>query len=262
LVGFGVAMIIAAVYAVVTRWASRRDDGGARTGLLAGFWSHLGGAAAPWALACYAVAVVATGALAWGGVDGPVQEALQRQDVLPSRFSWAVLMVGNFWPLVLALVLYFVGRRRDGARAARGVAAFQAVAAVFLVTLVLKVLTGRAPPHHFFDGEPLAVAWRTTADATDFSLRFWAHAATDGRFMWPSGHTASAIAVVSAAVACGPVRRVWAWVGYAAVALTALAMVDGDFHWTSDVVAGALIAHAIGWAIGRRVRAEARYQRS
>jgi len=38
-------------------------------------------------------------------------------------------------------------------------------------------------------------------------------------------------------------------------------MVDGDRHWASDVIAGALIGHAIGYSVGkafrRRVRGEA-----
>jgi hypothetical protein len=29
---------------------------------------------------------------------------------------------------------------------------------------------------------------------------------------------------------------------------------DRDSHWASDVVAGALLGHAIGWSIGRNFR--------
>jgi membrane-associated phospholipid phosphatase len=47
-------------------------------------------------------------------------------------------------------------------------------------------------------------------------------------------------------------------VGYPAAALTGLAMIDGQFHWFSDVVAGALIGHCSGWTIGVAFRARYR----
>jgi hypothetical protein len=34
-------------------------------------------------------------------------------------------------------------------------------------------------------------------------------------------------------------------------------MIDGDRHWASDVVAGALIGHAIGYSIGKAFRRRA-----
>lgn len=250
---------VVAIYLGVIWWAERRDDGAPGTGILASFWAHGRGALAPWALATYAAAVLATVGLVLGGVDGPAQAWMQRNDPLGSTLSWAVLVVGNFWPLLVALAVYFLGRRRHPRLAGAGVAAFQALALGFLVVTALKVLTGRAAPHHFFDGEPLAVMWRTTHDPGDFSFAFWTHAVRDARFMWPSGHTASVAAFVSALVAFAPDRRWLAWVGYPVVALTALAMVDGDFHWTSDVVAGFLVGHAIGWSVGRRVRGSERY---
>jgi hypothetical protein len=32
------------------------------------------------------------------------------------------------------------------------------------------------------------------------------------------------------------------------------AMIDGNIHWASDVVAGVLIGHAIGWTVGSDFR--------
>ena len=32
------------------------------------------------------------------------------------------------------------------------------------------------------------------------------------------------------------------------------AMIDGNIHWASDVVAGVLIGHAIGWTVGTDFR--------
>ena len=259
MLGVSILIVFALVYLLLPWWAERRDDGAPATGLLVGFWRHSMDATAGWAVALYATAVLATFALVLGGVDSPAQAWFQQHDPLGSTISRAVLVVGNFWPFILALVLYLLGRRRDPRLAGAGVASFQALAAVLLWVTLLKVVTGRPPPHHFVDGAQIVTAFRTTSDATDFSFLFWSHAFADGRFMWPSGHTASAMGVVSALVAYAPERRWLAWVGYPVVAFTALAMVDGDFHWTSDVVAGALIGHAIGWSIGRSVRADPRF---
>jgi len=33
--------------------------------------------------------------------------------------------------------------------------------------------------------------------------------------------------------------------------MTGVAMIDGDFHWTSDVIAGAPLGTLIGVAVGR-----------
>jgi hypothetical protein len=51
-----------------------------------------------------------------------------------------------------------------------------------------------------------------------------------------------------------------ALLGYPVVLAVGVGMVEGDYHWLSDVVAGALIGHAIGWQIGTHFRE--RYERS
>jgi hypothetical protein len=40
--------------------------------------------------------------------------------------------------------------------------------------------------------------------------------------------------------------------------LIGFGLIDGDHHWASDVVAGALIGHAIGYSIGHAFRARVR----
>ena len=42
--------------------------------------------------------------------------------------------------------------------------------------------------------------------------------------------------------------------GYPAALAIGLGMIEGDYHWLSDVVAAALMGHAIGWVIGKRFR--------
>ena len=48
-----------------------------------------------------------------------------------------------------------------------------------------------------------------------------------------------------------PEKRWIAWVGFPLAAYMGLAMIDGDHHWVSDVIAGGLLGHVIGWTIGK-----------
>ena len=116
----------------------------------------------------------------------------------------------------------------------------------------LKWLTDRAGP--FPDGDPHKqhTSWlRDSNDPKDFNFNpFDVH----GGLRWPSGHTASNVAFVSALVAFYP-DEVWLpAVGYPFTLAIGLGMIEGDYHWLSDVVAGALIGHVIGWVAGKQFR--------
>jgi membrane-associated phospholipid phosphatase len=65
-----------------------------------------------------------------------------------------------------------------------------------------------------------------------------------GRGSFPSGHAARAFAV--AAVLAERHGRPAAAIAYPLAVLVGLARVERDVHWTSDVVAGALLGHAVG----------------
>jgi membrane-associated phospholipid phosphatase len=71
---------------------------------------------------------------------------------------------------------------------------------------------------------------------------------------WPSGHTGSMFALVSSLVAFYPDELWIALIGYPAAVGVGLGMIEGDYHWFSDVVAGALIGHIIGWVTGTQFR--------
>jgi membrane-associated phospholipid phosphatase len=62
------------------------------------------------------------------------------------------------------------------------------------------------------------------------------------------------MAFVSALVAYYPEKRWLPWVGYPAVLVTGAAMIEGHFHWPTDVFAGAFIGHAVGWTTGQVFR--------
>src|SRR5690606_31028723 len=71
-----------------------------------------------------------------------------------------------------------------------------------------------------------------------------------GGVAWPSGHTSSHMALASSLVAFYRDERWLPFVAYPLAATMGLAMIEGDHHWFSDVVAGALVGHAIGWTVG------------
>jgi membrane-associated phospholipid phosphatase len=199
-------------------------------------------------------AVLITAVMVASGWDRTLQDFFQATDILSRDTAWWVLRVGEFWTLVVALLMYLaalVWKRR--ALMGGAVAALQAVLATFVATLVLKGLAGRRGPAR--PGySALHASFPKTRDPSDFLLEFWRNHIHDGRFFWPSGHTATAMTLVSALVAFYPERRWLAWVGYPVVAFVGLGLVEGDFHWVSDIFAGALIGHVIGWTVGTRIR--------
>ena len=73
------------------------------------------------------------------------------------------------------------------------------------------------------------------------------HQPDGGLFSWPSGHTASSVAVASV------LHEFYGWkVGlpaYAGAGLVAWRMMDESDHWASDVVFGAVL----GWVVGHTV---------
>ena len=73
----------------------------------------------------------------------------------------------------------------------------------------------------------------------------------------PSGHTTQAFAVAS--VIAAHYRAWWVWtVAYGTAGLVGFSRVYHDAHWTSDVVAGALIGTAVGWSVVKLNRGETR----
>jgi membrane-associated phospholipid phosphatase len=173
-------------------------------------------------------AVILTGVL----LDTPVQEASQRSRTsgrddfattvqrFGSEYSWAVL--GGYAVFGLAA--------KD--REAMNVAVDGVLASLLasgIATPVLKFAVGRARPNadlgdHYF---------------TPFSNK-------DASF--PSGHTTQAFAV--AAVIAAHDSHLWVKVlAYGIAGTVGLARIEQNAHWTSDVLAGAILGTAIGNAV-------------
>ncbi len=181
-------------------------------------WLKFGGAAA---------AVAATGFL----LDHTLHDASQRSRT-PSRddaattiqklgaeYSFAVL--GGFAVVGLA------GKNREAMNVAvDGVLA--SVVAAGVVGPVFKLATGRARPNA---GEGSGHFQPFSSDAS-----------------FPSGHVTQAFAVASVVAAHD--RRLWvSVVSYGLAGSVGLARIHEDAHWTSDVLAGAILGTVVGNAV-------------
>ena len=198
----------------------------------------------------YGSAVAVTGVFAYSGMDHAVVVGTQKHLAVPA-FSDATVVAGYVLPLVAAPAVYLVGLTvADRSLAGAGAAAVQALTVTLVTTGVLKLLTGRPFPNHGADPkDPDRLNYPSYAYQFSFQV---AHPTQ--MFAWPSGHT-SASTSVAAALTGFYADCLWVpFVTYPVALLIGAGMIDGAHHWTSDVIAGGLIGHAIGFSIGRNFR--------
>lgn len=222
-------------------------------------WEHLGDTLEgvySWPNIMYHVGAAALTPLLAHTADLPVQEYFQIHNPLGGTpYAETAYNVGWVAPVAVPAGLYFgglLGHKSEIATA--GAAAIQAEVVQVVVVTSLKWITDRAGP--FPDGDPqkrrrTARWFRNSADPMDFN--FNPFTLSQGA-RWPSGHTASMFALVSSLVAFYPDEPWIAAVGYPVTVAVGLGMIEGDYHWFSDVVAGALIGHVIGWVTGKQFR--------
>ena len=203
----------------------------------------------------HAAAVVTTPALVLIA-DRPVQQVFQQDNPFGQTFARVTLGIGWVTPVVIPLGMYVGGLATDVPKlATAGAAALQAAAVQAVIVTALKWLTDRAGP--FPDGDPARGRWsrgllHDSNDPKAFNFNPFDIA---GGLRWPSGHTASNVAL-AAALAGFYADEPWvAIVGYPLALAIGIGMIEGDYHWLSDIVAGALMGQAIGWTIGRQFRA-------
>jgi membrane-associated phospholipid phosphatase len=189
-------------------------------------------------------------------VDEPVQRFFQREDPMTDEAGFAALIAGAALPAAIPATLYFGGLLAGGDEVATaGAAAAQAVVMQLVVVHALKWLTDRAGP--FPNGDPNEERWSGSVTRDSNSARDFDFNPFNLRWgiRWPSGHTAASFALASSLVAFYPDELWLALVGYPLAAGIGIGMVEGDYHWFSDIVAGALIGHVIGWTVGGEFRA-------
>ncbi len=188
-------------------------------------------------------------------VDRPVQDYFQRHNPLSNTFGHVMLWVGGLAPALVPGGLYFGGLAADNDEtASAGAAVLQAEAIQFVMVTALKWLTDRAGPYP--EGNPRARRWhagvlRDSRDPTDFDFD---PTSLSGGMRWPSGHTASNVTWVAALTAFHPDRPWIPAIGYPFAAAVAIGMIEGDYHWLSDVIPGAIFGQVIGWVVGRNFR--------
>lgn len=222
-------------------------------------WEHLGASLSGiygWPNTLFHVGAAAVTPPLVLGLDEPVQVYFQRHDPLGDATGVAALTVGGGMPIAAPAVLYFGGLIfEDSEIATAGAAAAQAGVIQLVWVHALKWLTDRPGP--FGDGDPNSTRWseglfRDSLHADEFDFNPFD---VDGGLRWPSGHTASNVALVSALYAFYPDQLWIALVGYPFAAAVGVGMIEGDYHWLSDIVAGALIGHIVGWVVGKQMRA-------
>lgn len=187
------------------------------------------------------------------GADDEAQRIFWR-DPIGRDFGKTGLFLGWFFQILPATGMYLWGlKASDNELVGAGSATIQAIATTGFVTMALKFLSGRQAP--LKDGDPNAESSFTrTTDSSDFRFFNTDFSRGEGRFFWPSGHTSSTITFVSALYAYYPNKHWIAWVGYPVTLAMGVSMIENDSHWLSDVVAGAMIGHIIGYTTGANFR--------
>ena len=148
------------------------------------------------------------------------------------RLGYGVTNLSGLWPVALGATA--VGTIVDGDAPRIALEMAGGVTAAALATDFLKRATGRARPSQ-------------TTDAYRFD-------AFGGYRAFPSGHATAAFAIAGAIAA----QSESPWLRGGAFTLAAIvgsARVAARAHWTSDVVAGALVGTVVGYETTRRLRA-------
>jgi membrane-associated phospholipid phosphatase len=201
----------------------------------------------------YGGAVTGTAMMAYGGVDQTIRVGTQQHLAAPA-YADASLYAGYIVPAVVAPGLYLLGLiAKDPVVAGAGSATLQSLGVALVTMGLLKVGVGRAYP--LDGGDPNAPG---RLDHPDYAHTFYPFQNAWPLPAWPSGHTIGTISVAAALTGYFPDQLWIPAIGYPLGIAIGFGLVDGDRHWASDVIAGALIGHAIGYSIGKAFRRRAR----
>ena len=190
-----------------------------------------------------AAGVAATALLIYSDADYRVHTYFRNHRTASGKFH-PVVITGSFLTPLTGAVCYLSGAAgSDAELKGMGSALLQAQIITSLYVGVLKGLTGR--PHPNPD---------TGADMKKLSRTFRFGFLRGGLFWgWPSGHTASTMALVSTLTAYYP-ENTWLKIGGAALMAYTMVGVSavggGHMHWFSDAVAAAFMTYAIGNTVG------------
>ena len=164
------------------------------------------------------------------------------------KWSRPVIFSGMFLPFIAGGSLFAYSKiKNDDETLGASYAVFQASLIELLYNSALKAITGRPGPN-----------WRNNNDMESLSKTFRFGFLRGGIFWgWPSGHTSTTMAVVSALTNYYPDKTWLKIVGYTLVGYTIFGVSSinrGGMHWFSDAVAAALMAYAVGSTVGKYYR--------
>jgi membrane-associated phospholipid phosphatase len=190
-----------------------------------------------------AAGVAATALLIYSDADYRVHAYFRNHRATAAKFH-PVVVTGSLLTPLTGAVCYLSGAAgSDRELTGLGSAILQTQVITSLTVGVLKGFTGRPHP------DP-----RSGADMRRLSRTFRFGFLRGGLFWgWPSGHTASTMALVSTLTAYYP-EKTWlkvggaALMGYTIIGVSAVG--GGRMHWFSDAVAAAFMTYAIGHTVG------------
>ena len=159
-----------------------------------------------------------------------------------------VIRIAMYFPFVIGGSLYALGKlNHDNEAVGASFAVLQSSLMAFLYNSFLKAITGRPHPD-----------WRDSNDMESLSKTFRFGFLRGGMFWgWPSGHTSSTMAVVSALTNFYPDKTWLKIAGYSYVAYMIFSVSSlnrGGMHWFSDAIAAAFMSYAIGSTVGKYYR--------
>jgi membrane-associated phospholipid phosphatase len=202
---------------------------------------------APWFVALYMSAILATVFLVWSGFDWAYHSFVLA--VVPMWVLFAADITGFIVPVgaPLALATFALVTKRRIYRLYTEAMVY-AVVLGFTLSTIIKSFTGRTSPPHRHSGRELIMV----DNSHDFHFGFMREHVIGG---WPSSHATIAFALAVTLTLMLPPR----WYIRAMLFFSALFVSVGvtfGFHWISEAVAGACLGAAIGMVIGVRYAQE------
>lgn len=189
-------------------------------------------------------ALIALVALSFFFLDRPLAEALRPYFNGVPVFIWLTYLVKPLAPAA-SIVAAFVGARAlaRGSLTPTELALLRVCCAILIagvLTYELKEVFGRTWPETWVNNNPSYFGNRT--------FGFFPFHGGQGYASFPSGHTTATAALAGALWLLYPKLR---WLGVALVIAVAVGLLGADYHWLSDILAGAIVGVATGTIAAR-----------
>lgn len=212
-----------------------------------GFWENVHDSFTGPNLMLHFAAVGSTAYIISTGLDARVHDGFKDSDT-NAALGGSILGSG-LGALVVGASFYGYGLKAQSPEAiGAAYVVVQSTVIMLSYASLLKIFTGRPAPRNDSPDS-------TQDQAEDFRIGLSRGGIDDG---WPSGHTSTTVAVLAGLSYYYPDRP---WVSWLSVGLSGYMMYaisaneNGQFHWFSDVVAGAIMGYAIGSTVGKNIRA-------